>query len=257
MNRIAAILVFISVSGTLQAGSPLFGPSKSELEMKNEIAQNRVTIDYLKRRINELNIRLDGLTTVIEGLNATIGELKSSQALQSSSTQDKTDMALLKARITKLESDCARKSDLKRVSSRKATGKSSSGGTRNNSSISSKSNSSIYSEAVRLFQKKKYSEAKKRFEITRDKGYKPAASNYYLGEIAYYTKNYNDAIFYFKKSASLYDKAGYIDTLLLHTAISLDKTGDKDQARVFYQTVIDDYPGKKSAKIAQKKIKKL
>jgi len=67
-----------------------------------------------------------------------------------------------------------------------------------------------------------------------------AASNYYLGEIAYYTKNYQDAYFYFKKSAGLYDKASYIDTLLLHTAISLEKTGDKAQAKIFYQTVIDD-----------------
>ena len=44
-----------------------------------------------------------------------------------------------------------------------------------------------YSEGVRLFQKKRYDEAKKRFVLTDTRGYKPAASNYYLGEIAYYT----------------------------------------------------------------------
>jgi TolA-binding protein len=124
-------------------------------------------------------------------------------------------------------------------------------------SLSAKSNGKLYSEGVRLFNKKRYNEAKKRFTITDTKGYKPAASNYYLGEIAYYTKKYDDAIFYFKKSAGLYDQASYIDTLLLHTAISLDKTGDKAQARAFYENIIENYSGKKSARIAKDRLKKL
>jgi TolA-binding protein len=48
-----------------------------------------------------------------------------------------------------------------------------------------------------------------------------------------------------------------MDTLLLHTAISLDKSGDKEQAKLFYQTVIDDYPDKKSSKIAKNNLDKL
>ena len=99
--------------------------------------------------------------------------------------------------------------------------------------------------------------AQKRFEITDAKSYKPAASNYYLGEIAYYTKKYEDAIFYFKKSAGIYDKASYIDTLLLHTAVSLEKNGDKAQAKVFYENIIENYAEKKSAKIAKDRLKKL
>ena len=78
-----------------------------------------------------------------------------------------------------------------------------------------------------------------------------------MGEIAYYTKQYSDAIFYFKKSAGLYDKASYIDTLLLHTAISLDNTGEKEQARVFYENIIENYSGKKTAEIAKDRVKKL
>jgi TolA-binding protein len=124
-------------------------------------------------------------------------------------------------------------------------------------SLEGKSTSKIYSEGVRLFVKQRYDEAEKRFVITDKKGYKPAASNYYLGEIAYYTKKYEDAIFFYKKSASLYDQASYIDVLLLHTAISLEKTGDKGQAKTFYKNIVDNYPDKKSAKIAREKLKKL
>jgi len=123
--------------------------------------------------------------------------------------------------------------------------------------VKSKSTKELYSEGVRLFVKRRYDEAKKRFAITDTKGYKPAASNYYLGEIAYYTKKYEDAIFYFKKSAGLHDKASYIDTLLLHTAIALDKNGEKVQARAFYENIIANYAGKKTATIAKEKLKKL
>ncbi|MCB4777617.1 MAG: hypothetical protein LGB72_05305, partial [Sulfurovum sp.] len=65
------------------------------------------------------------------------------------------------------------------------------------------------------------------------------------------------AIFYYKKSASLHDKAGYMDVLLLHTAISLDKTGEKEQARIFYENVIENYPGRKSTTIAKKRLMKI
>jgi len=123
--------------------------------------------------------------------------------------------------------------------------------------LSAKAPSKLYSEGVRLFVKQAYDEAAKRFTLTAQKGYKPAASNYYLGEIAYYTKKYDDAIFYYKKSAGLYDKAGYMDVLLLHTAISLERTGNKKQAKLFYENVVESYPGKKAAAIAKRRLKKL
>jgi len=124
-------------------------------------------------------------------------------------------------------------------------------------SLQSTSNAKLYSEGVRYFVKNRYDEAQKRFTITDAKRYKPAASNYYLGEIAYYTKKYEDAIFYFKKSAGIYDKASYIDTLLLHTAVSLEESEDKAQAKAFYENIIENYAGKKTAKIAKQRLKKL
>ena len=62
---------------------------------------------------------------------------------------------------------------------------------------------------------------------------------------------------YFKKSAGLYDQASYIDTLLLHTAISLEKTGEKAQAKAFYENIVANYEGKKTATLAIQKLKKL
>ena len=228
---------------------------------KEVIIQNRKTITSLKRRVTNLEERVDGLTSLIEGLNATIAELRVAKET-TPSTGNKSDTALLKelgAMIDKINNSYVNKEELQQAlkginttaSKSKATSLQSKDVTQNISPAK------LYSEGVRLFVKKRYSEAKKRFTTTDAKGYKPAASNYYLGEISYYTKKYEDAIFYFKKSAGLYDQASYIDVLLLHTAISLDKTGDKSQAKTFYKNIIENYKGKNSARIAKDRLKKL
>ncbi|WP_415407631.1 tetratricopeptide repeat protein [Sulfurovum sp. CS9] len=229
---------------------------------QNMMIQNKRTIAALKRQISEQNERIDGLTSLIEGLNATMGELQERGIGTSSMGTGNDNTALLKelgAMIDNINDNYVSKEELKKIlnSKGKYTPSSKEKTTISEETLEDKPTSKLYSEGVRLFVKKRYSEAKKRFTITDIKGYKPAASNYYLGEIAYYTKKYEDAIFYFKKSAGLYDQASYIDVLLLHTAISLEKSGDKAQARAFYENIVENYQGKKSAKIAKEKLKKL
>lgn len=237
------------------------GPVRTSVPAKEVIIQNRKTITSLKRQLAEQGERIDGLTSIIEGLNASIAELKMNPA-SSTMNSGNDNTALLRelgVMIDKINDNYVTKEELQNAlkgrpvsSSKKSKSKKP-----KSASMDGKSASELYSEGVRLFVKKRYDEAKKRFTITDTKGYKPAASNYYLGEIAYYTKKYEDAIFYFKKSVGLYDQASYMDVLLLHTAISLDKTGDKGQARTFYQNIIDNYEGKNSANIAKKRLKKL
>jgi len=242
------------------------GSAQGSRSSGNMVVQNKRTIAALKRQITEQNERIDGLTSIIEGLSATLGELQGRGSGTSSMGTGNDNTALLKelgTMIDKINDNYVSKEELQKalkskgkytpkVKEKTTTDESSS-----NESLVSRSTSKLYGEGVRLFVKKRYSEAKKRFNITDTKGYKPAASNYYLGEIAYYTKKYEDAIFYFKKSAGLYDQASYIDVLLLHTAISLEKSGDKAQARAFYENIVENYQGKKSAKIAKEKLKKL
>jgi len=247
-----------------------YEPPKS-IPAKQVIIQNRKTITALKRRVSELEERIAGLTSLLEGQNATIAEMKMAESLTrntpNKNTPDNTQLLKeLGLMIDNINANYVSKDDLKqalkgkKISSSQHNGRkdvSESSTSSDNTSFEGKPTSKIYSEGVRLFVKQRYDEAEKRFVITDKKGYKPAASNYYLGEIAYYTKKYEDAIFFYKKSVSLYDQASYIDVLLLHTAISLEKTGDKAQAKTFYRNIIDNYPDKKSARIAKEKLKKL
>lgn len=95
------------------------------------------------------------------------------------------------------------------------------------------------------------------FEELISEDYKPAESNFYLGQIWYYRKKYEDAISYFKKSAMLYDKAEWMPTLLLHSAISFEKIGDYKNSASFYETLINVYPHTNEAKRADKNLSKI
>jgi len=221
------------------------------------------SVAALKQQIAQQDERIDGLTTIIEGLSAAISELQQSKGLSTAAVEDgdASNTALLKklaSMIDDINANYVSKEELQSALGNTSKVKSPAKPvTQKKETTEGKSNAQLYSEGVRLFGKKRYDEAQKRFEITDAKRYKPAASNYYLGEIAYYTKRYEDAIFYFKKSAGIYDKASYIDTLLLHTAVSLEKSGDKGQAKAFYENIIENYPGKRSAKISKERLKKL
>lgn len=269
MRHLVKVVVALSMGTAVAIAEPsVYGNTHGGFSSPDKvISQNKKTIAALKRTVAEQNERIDGLSSIVEGLSATVNELQ--QGTQSTTPQGAgvDNTALLKelgAMIDKINGDYVSKAELQKALSAKGkyvpTAKETSKKTKtktNDDALAGKSSKNLYSEGVRLFVKQRYDEAKKRFTLTDTKGYKPAASNYYLGEISYYTKQYEDAIFYFKKSAGLYDKASYIDTLLLHAAVSLEKTGQKDQARVFYENIIANYKGKKTAKIAKDKLKKL
>lgn len=112
-------------------------------------------------------------------------------------------------------------------------------------------------DAKKQFKKQYFKYAIPKFEKLAALNYKPAESNYYLGEMWYVRKKYDLAISHFKKSAILNDKAAYMPTLLLHSAISFEKTNDKENASSFYSTLIDLYPDSKESKIANKNLSKL
>ncbi len=104
------------------------------------------------------------------------------------------------------------------------------------------SNAQIAKKAQSFFDKKYYTKAIKYYKYLIQQHYKPAYANYMLGEMNFRRKNYADAIAYFKTSASLYKKASYMPKLLLHSAISMEKTGDVKHAKAFYKAILSKYP---------------
>lgn len=257
------ILYVISLSTLLSGTEPsvygagdLNSPQPYGLtQTEQSVLDNRREVQLLKNKVDEQQSRIDGLTSIIEGLNQQIMQLR--EEMQSSSGQqndyNQTYSLLLDLgnMIDQINSNYVTREELQAA----LQGKSISSVPKQQSLSQANSGSndiaSIYREGVQLFGRKSYNAAKEKFEQTVAQNYKAAASNYYLGEIAYYTDQYDSAVAYYKKSAGLYDKASYMAVLYLHTGISLSRIGESSQARDFFQYVIDNYPSTKSAEIAR------
>lgn len=120
------------------------------------------------------------------------------------------------------------------------------------SKLSKKTNAQIATEAKAFFDKKYYTDAIENYEYLIKQKYKPAYAHYMVGEMNFKRKNYANAVSYFKKSSSLYSDASYMPNLMLHTAISMNKTNDKDNAHRFFKAVVAKYPNSSEAKEAKK-----
>lgn len=113
-------------------------------------------------------------------------------------------------------------------------------------------NSDILKEAKRLFWDKNFNEARDRFSWLVAQNYQKAEANYFLGQIAYRQKRYEDAIFYYRESATLNDKASYMPILMLNTIKAFEAIKDKKNALRFIETLIALYPKSKEALEAKK-----
>lgn len=113
-------------------------------------------------------------------------------------------------------------------------------------------------KAKEYFFANQLDKAKELFLYTLEHRYLPATSAYYLGEIAFKQKNYKEAIFYYKKSITLYPKrTSFTTKLLYHTGISFLKLNQKDKAKLTFKKLINDFPNSKFAKLAKKELEKL
>ena len=251
------LLVLLLIGGMTHAEPFVYSSGSSNKQVK----RNKTAIYRLKQQVAQLREEIDGLRSIIEGLNRTVGQLQQKQ----SGNGDKkllTDIANL---IDKINQNYVSKSELERAL-KSARSSSLSSTTKKvtpkpkpkpkpaskASGLAGASSSALYSKGVRLVTKKRYTEAKKRFDILAERHYKKAATHFYLGEIAYRTGKYSQAVDEYKTSAELNENAAYMDRLLLHTGIAMEKSGDKGQAKRFFQAIVDGYPNTTSARIAKK-----
>ncbi len=263
-------------AGDLSAPNP-YGLTKDEKAIwqnKQAIKDLRQKLYILQSKTDSLEQKLSGLQSVVEGVDERCkrieqnlsqpqeSDLKSQVALiqkdlnttitvqKENFTQIKKILKELSSMIDQINEQYVPKSqfqsELKKIYA-----------LIEKKSLSSKSGAQLYKEARAAYRGHRYKEAKRLFEASASKKYKPATSHFYAGESCYYTKQYECALEHYKKSASLYAKSSYMPTLLLHTAISLERLGDKKNAKKFYTNLIKLYPKSKSAKIAKDRLKKL
>lgn len=275
-------------AGDLNNPNP-YGLTSTEatlLETKKNLQKVVVKSNNQANEVDSLRERIDGLQTIIESISSSAREnkmkIKSLEDEKTNSSEydkrvaesiqvNSKDIETIKvslAEISKLidtinnsyvtkdefnslVNDVNKFKDL--VAKELKVGTSS----KKSKSTAAMSGADIETKAKDLYNKKSYGESIESYKQLIAMNYKPAQSHYMVGEIEYYRNNYAEAIAYFKKSATLYSKASYMPTLLLHTAISMEKTGDKNNAEVFYDAVIAQYPDSSQADSAKKKLSSL
>ena len=216
----------------------LSNQNSDKLKSSDEYEKRLAEATQLNNEVSQNNLKsIEKITLVISEISLLIDTINSTYVTKEEFNSLVNDVNKFKDLVA---------SELKGKSKAKAKVKS------QDSLLSSMDNDEIAKKAQSLYEKKFYTKSIKYYTYLIDKNYKPARAHYMIGEMNYYRKNYADAIAYFKKSASVYPDSVYMPILMLHTALSMDKTGDKKNAKAFYNGIIVKYPESKYADDAKK-----
>lgn len=262
-------------AGNLNSSNPYGLTDSEKTQLQNrQLSQNISSIDS---SLDEAMQRIEGLQSIIDGLNSRMAKLEKRVSdlegdnLGESGITNSSEISELRKyveesraiqesnneKITKALQDMGAlidKSNSKKTidkindEDKSASAKSEEASQKYKQDFSKQTNSDVSNEAKKFFETGKLEDAKARYEYLLNKGHKPAMANFYLGEISYQQKAYNEAIQYYQKSIELYDKADYTPKLLYHTAISFDKIKDTQSANRFYKALKLGYPDSKEAK---------
>lgn len=113
----------------------------------------------------------------------------------------------------------------------------------------------IFRDGEQFYKTKDYDKSIEYLQVAINGNHRPAHGNYLLGEIAFEQKRYEDAIYYYKTSATLYDKAEYMPRLMFHSAKSLQFLGEGGNAKLFLETLVALYPQSNEAEEAKELLK--
>lgn len=262
-------------AGNLNSSNPYGLTDSEKTQFQNrQLSQNISSIDS---SLDEAMQRIEGLQSIIDGLNSRMAKLEKRVSdleggnLGESGITNSSEISELRKyveesraiqesnneKITKALQDMGAlidKSNSKKTidkindEDKSASAKSEEASQKYKQDFSKQTNSDVSNDAKKFFEIGKLEDAKARYEYLLNKGHKPAMANFYLGEISYQQKAYNEAIQYYQKSIELYDKADYTPKLLYHTAISFDKIKDTQSANRFYKALKLGYPDSKEAK---------
>ncbi len=210
----------------------------SLIDLKHKNSQELESSDEYEKRLSEITAKnfesIEKNSLVIQELSEIIDTINKSYVTKDEFNELVNDVNKFKSLVAK---------ELKSAAKTKV------------SSLDKMSNSDVANKAKAFYNKKYYTKGIEYYSHLILKNYKPANAHFMIGQMKFKRKNYADAISFYKKSAALYSKASYMPELMLNTAISMDKTGDKKNANAFYNGVIAKYPDSPQASSAKEYIK--
>lgn len=282
-------------AGDLNSQNP-YGLSQSEkkiLETKQKVETVDTSVRVVKSDLQTINERLQGLESIFEGEGNKINKISHSLSnMEAQSSKNQQDIESLKTVVNQLlamqeenlkniaelkkamteiakQTDIINKNYLSRnefeknmqqvgstQSAKNTSNQTQTKNTTDNTEFDKKPKNELFDEGKAFFDKKNFNQALPIFEYLVSANYKPAESNYIVGQMWFVRKEYEKAISYFKTSALLHDKGYWMPQLLLNSAISFKNLKDVDNASKFFNTLIQAYPDTKEAAEAKKIISK-
>ena len=241
------------LESTYEGDSKKLNDLSLKLNQSSDLASNEQASNVNQSDLNSLKAALTKLTTMVNKINAEyVSSTELEKNMQQFITREEFE-AVKKAMGIKTPQGSAKTTVESKEKLVDAT-------TSNISSVELKTADDkikFMADAKKDYDAKVYNSAIPKFEKLIEVNYKPSENNYYLGDMLFKRKKYDQAIVHFKKSAMLNDKASYMPTLLLNSAISFENTKDKENAKNFYSTLIELYPNSQEAKTAKTNLNKL
>lgn len=237
----------IILSLLLTANAFAFSPYAEVKKEENKVQKD---IQQLKIKIQKQEEILEGLTSLNSGISQRLSELERKKDNRPDENvemikqlakmiDDINAQYISKEELTKVVAKLQKQNEAKKVVKEKII-----------------RSDKLYKQAVASYNKKNYKQSKKIFNKLLDRGYKEAVTNFYLGEIEYYSSKYPEALGFYKRSVAISDKGDHMSMLLYHSGYSLEQTKDKKTAVSFYQSIVDGYKGKYVG-LAKKRLKAL
>lgn len=286
MNKIFFTAILFGVASFTYANNEVSIFADESVDPQKVVQSNKNSINEIKDELSNYDETIDGMRSLVEGisqknlkLTRELAELDSKvQILNDQNTSKQIDDLKKTIEKNKAEQDAKINKIMKSIeqltalidskqNTQKTANKIDNNTTKANSKDSKKTATTatvnfntadfskkdpvvILEQADKDYKAKKYPQAKAAFEYLASINYRVAYSNYMLGEIEYFSKNYAKAIPYYKTTVASYNKGWYMPRLLYHTAISLDKVGQPSEANKFYSALKKAYPDSPEAKAA-------
>ena len=274
-------------AGDIDSDNP-YGLTQAEkkiLQNKNNLKQNKRKLNSNKSEIQSLRERVDGLQSILEAV--AMKSQKNKTNLDSYDKAHANDGLSQAERLKKVEAQVLINSEnilqlktaleeLSKLMDEQSTTMVTkeehealvadvnafkvlvAGELKSRAKKSSKTSSGdLATQAKRQYDKKSYTKAIDSYKELVNRKYKPAYSHYMVAQSYFAKKDYGHAIAHYKESASRYKKASYMPVLMLRTGYSMEKTGDKANAKKFYRAVAAKYPNSTEAKKAEKFLSKM
>jgi len=266
------LLVFSFSSCTLQDQVELMEREQrrvrsESLDLRNENLALRKDVENFRSNLADTRASLQEIQSDLSSIKAKLDEVRytTDRQIGQSTKQGEQRIRDLEGKVGKLEEDLKaqanvlkqREQELASLQSSKAPGKESSGDSGQKAS-EAESARKDYEDALRLIERKDFRTAIGRFKEFINKYPSSDFSDnaqYWIGESHYALKEYDQAILEFDAVKRKYPSGDKVPAALLRQGFAFAELGDKVDARLILQELVERFPQSPEAGKARQKLK--